>query len=507
MPKYTYHILILSSFLIFASCQDDDFDYVTQTSVSEFLTSDYSIQLNPHGKNPLTAKINFTTSEEIEIEATVLGDFVIDNGTYEASENHSIEILGLYPDAENRVLLTYTTVDEKFAKDTVLIMTEALPEYLPEVDIVTHDARNDELTLAEFSLGNNGVFETQPFIIDPNGDIRWYLDLTTLGGWTSPFKRLRNGNLLFSRAGSIYEYSWYGEELNEWTLPGYLQHHEIVERENGNFIVAVDKVGLSTVEDHIIELDRNSGDIIKEWDFRQILDVDRFDLVEDEVDWFHMNAIAFDESDQSLIVSGRNQGVVKVSYNNELIWILAPHQGWGKAGLDGTAYETSDYLLTAVNSSGNPYPQNIQDGRDETLDFNWVWGQHAPMILENGNILIYDNGFNRRFTGETLYSRGVEYAIDEDAMTVQEIWQYGRERGADFYSPIISDVDVNSRGNRVITSGIVNTAEGPQSIITEVDEGKNVIYEIKLSFKNQFSDGTITWGNLDLCYRSEQISF
>ena len=39
-----------------------------------------------------------------------------------------------------------------------------------------------------------------------------------------------------------------------------------------------------------------------------------------------MNAIWHDENDNALAISGRNQGIVKVNWNNELQWILAPHK-------------------------------------------------------------------------------------------------------------------------------------------------------------------------------------
>ena len=39
------------------------------------------------------------------------------------------------------------------------------------------------------------------------------------------------------------------------------------------------------------------------------------------------------------------------------------------------------------------------------------------------------------------YSRGVIYKIDQDKMTVQQIWEYGKERGHDWYSPVTSLVE------------------------------------------------------------------
>ena len=67
----------------------------------------------------------------------------------------------------------------------------------------------------------------------------------------------------------------------------------------------------------------------------------------------------------------------------------------------------------------------------------------------------------------TQLQQGVEGRISEENMTVQEIWQYGKERGPECWAPIISDVDVLDNTNRLITSGIVFGAE-PYAKIMEV---------------------------------------
>ena len=39
---------------------------------------------------------------------------------------------------------------------------------------------------------------------------------------------------------------------------------------------------------------------------------------------------------------------------------------------------------------------------------------------------------------EMKYSRAVVYKIDQKKMTVEQIWEYGKERGHAWYSPVTS---------------------------------------------------------------------
>ena len=210
--------------------------------------------------------------------------------------------------------------------------------------------------------------------------------------------------------------------------------------------------------------------------------------------------------DDGIIVSGQKQGIVKVGREGELIWILAPHRGWGLAGPDQDGLDTSEFLLTAIDASGTPYPPSVQDGGEAVADFDWTWGQHAPMLLPNGNLFVFDNGLNRGFEATPQFSRGVEYEIDPGAMTVWQVWAFGRERGAEYFSPIISDVDyLFVTGNRLVMPGIVSGAP-PRAFVTEVAEGGDIVFEAELRFRNALSTGSFAWGQFDLVYRSERTS-
>lgn len=91
-------------------------------------------------------------------------------------------------------------------------------------------------------------------------------------------------------------------------------------------------------------------------------------------------------------------------------------------------------------------------------------------------------------------------------MTVRQIWEYGRERGSEFYSPIVSDVDyLHSTDNRLVMPGIVFDA-APRAYVTEVTNPEaDVVFEAEISFKNLRSTADTGWGQFDLVYGSERM--
>ena len=80
-------------------------------------------------------------------------------------------------------------------------------------------------------------------------------------------------------------------------------------------------------------------------------------------------------------------------------------------------------------------------------DLLWPGYQHYPRMTEAGTVILFDN---RAWGGAMPYesplpvhenfSRGVEYAVDEEAMTVRQVWTSGDEQGEDpCFSNAMSD--------------------------------------------------------------------
>ncbi|MCB0550911.1 MAG: aryl-sulfate sulfotransferase [Phaeodactylibacter sp.] len=487
----------------------DDPPVPVEVAASTMLSTPITIEMNPYGLTPLAGVARVKSIKETNVEMQIPGAYPVVAHSPTSSFAHEILILGLYPGKKNDLVFKISSADgTSFGYDTLSVEAPPLPDFLPEIEIIERQESLMEpgWNLIEMSLGGEGYFRFYPLIFDPGGQVRWYMNLDFIQGWIGPFDRLRNGNWLWAHGQTLYEYDMLGKEANRWDIPGFYQHHDQIEKPNGNLIICVSKEGLDTRLDHIVELDRSTGAIVREWDLRQVLDVDRFDLAWNSTDWLHVNSVWHDETNGGLLISGRHQGILKVSDDNQLEWILAPHKGWGQAGPAGNGLNTADYLLTAVNGAGTPYGQQAQLGTTDASGFSWPWGQHASMILPNGNIFCFDNSWNKNFGNDAPFIRGVEYRINPAEMTVQQVWEYGKERGSEIQSSNISDVDLLPvTGNRLISPGNIQGAGVRQGRLIEVSypEGK-VVFEAVVKYTNAFSNGN-GWANSDIIYRAERL--
>jgi hypothetical protein len=103
--------------------------------------------------------------------------------------------------------------------------------------------------------------------------------------------------------------------------------------------------------------------------------------------------------------------------------------------------------------------------------FRWKWGpgvishQHYPVMLDNGNVLLFDNGSHGYGLGVTC-SR----VIEVDPATNDIAWDYRGDPPFAFYSPVISGAERLPNGNTLI-------CEGSAGRLFEVTANKEVVWE------------------------------
>lgn len=500
------YVLLCATMLFLVSCHKDKTAPKNNNTVDTFTISDASVNLNPYGNAPLSALLIFTTAQPGHTMIIVKGkngpasdirQVFTDNG-----KSHTIPVLGLYPDFKNTVEVYVVDSKNDTTKSTVHITTGALPVNVPSfihTDIADISQMESGLNLVSSFSGFSNPPQT-PYIIDSYGDIRWILNYNNHVSLSNLFydcgiSRLQNGNFYFGdgSSGKIYEVDILGKVINSWGLGVYGFHHNVIEKPNGNFLLTATKPGSThtngagTIEDYIIEIDRTSGSIINTWDLKESLDEYRTALATDPTDWIHANGLFYDASDNCIIVSGRVQGVVKLTNDNHVKWILAPHRGWGK---NRRSEDLNQFLLTPVDAAGNLITDAaVLEGTTNHPDFEWNWYQHSPILIPNGDLMLFDNGATRNFSqvAPTHYSRAVEYKIDPVKMTVQQIWEYGKERNEQTFSSIVSSVKYMPDKNHVLFSPgyQVANATGAGGKIVEVDYAtKKVVFEQSISSDN-----------------------
>ena len=474
MSTNSKEVKVVSGLIEKESKLEDDFP----TKLKDIDNAD--VIVNPYEISPLTALIIFKTKESISPKVTIEGDDELSTYEYTFDEGteHYLPIYGLYPDRDNTVVVEYGDVRKEFT-----ITTEALPDdfILP----TSVDANKDELSndLYFFTPSSNGY----TCAYDVNGDVRWYLTINSI--WE--VNRLNNGHLMLSTERlvnspyymtGLYEMDMLGKIYKEYSLPGGY-HHDYYEMPNGNLLVASDDFtsGDGTVEDYIVELDRETGEVVKTFDLKDVLNME--DGKSEnwiEYDWFHNNSVWYDEETNSITLSGRHQdAVINIDYDSgDLNWIIGDSTNWSE--------EYQKYFFTPVGD-----------------DFEWQWSQHAAMITPEGYVFIFDNGNNKSkkedeyVSAEDSYSRGVMYKIDTEEMTIEQVFEYGKERGSEFYSPYISDVDYLESEHYIIHSGGIVYVDGKNSnqpagisgadrLVSDTVEYKDgeVIFEIVLPTNN-----------------------
>ena len=504
---------------------DWQFD-MEQQILSDYQASAYTfdapyVVVDPYDMNPCSALVIYETGTPGDVCVTIPGKDAASTITYTKSNNGThaeIPVIGLYAGTDNQVLLE----DAAGHKVTLSITTEPLPVDFQQYELVHSDPARMEpgLTLCI------ACFEhSYTALIDCNADVRGYLSNQRMAHGTSIIQ-LHNGNLLATgdeykqvpyNMNSLWEFNWLGKIFHEYEVPNAV-HHDINELPDGNILAVSNNVDMftsGTREDVAIIIDRETGVVMREFDFRNILDETRDpyhhfhpnikNLL--NIDWMHMNAAIFDADHNSLIVSSPTQSmVVSISLDtNQINWILGPSEGY-----TGSSAYLKDYLLTPVGDA-----------------FEWSWCQHAPAILPDSDhnpdtidLILLDNGQNRSFSQQTAvaakdnYSRGVCFKVNTVTKTVEQIWEYGRERGSDCYATFLGDADyLSGTGNRLLCFGGQLRLNGEpvddilagvfggvtvNSRIVEVNEEGLVVFEVA-AHENAYSASAET-------YQAERIS-
>jgi hypothetical protein len=375
------------------------------TSVAEVAGVDYTIAPKPGA-----------------VSRPVRADFTIDalqrRGYVDAASQHrKIPIVGLYGGYTNRV-----TVVLRFADGS----TQALAANVATVPYSDPNGIYDHLTIrtprvAGSTLGFDFMLLKSvlgmPVVVDTDGEVRWMGASSVAHGGSIAFEG--DGFVVGDDASPrIFRFDLDGSmSQTQLEPPAYTKLSHNLDPGKQALLAEPDVSvnGVVDIGSTLAEI-TGVGAVLDQWEFGALLSAymrdhgdDPAAFVRPGTDWFHLNAAAYDPRDDSLIVSSRENFVVKVNYaSGDIVWIFGdPTKYW-------YAFPSLRAKALALDPGGL-YPI----------------GQHAVSITSDGLLLLFNDGepsLNQPpgapAGASRAYSAVSAYSIDPSALTAREMWRF-----------------------------------------------------------------------------------
>ena len=461
--------------------------------------SEASLIANPNPAVPLAAIMRVTT--DVPTKLTLNISDAEQNWSVTPNQlmtlNHEVPVLGLKSERTYNVTALLEDMDGRSVETTAQeFETPPLPDTFPTPTINVRDPSRMEPGVTLFNVNGRWEADGSPtlenlpaVIVDDQGEFIWYY--IPDGHRVHDVRRLKNGNMAYTVLpghNQLIEIDMLGNVQRKFHMTGIAEepiggsisvetdslHHDYVELPNGNLLLLSSESRViedwytsetdpnaprspaNVIGDVIVEVTQN-GEIINEWKLLDILDPYRiaynstaenfwrnhYGEASKSKDWTHGNAIIYEESDHSFVMSVPYQdAVIKVSMNTgKLVWILGNHDNWNEPW--------SDKLLTPVG------------------EVEWSYKHHAITHTENGTYLLFDNGvarsspYDEKMTLTDSYSRAVEYAVNEQTMEVSQPWVYGPNQ-EQFYARYLGDIDWHEQSDTILINvgGAETNSEG-----------------------------------------------
>ena len=305
-------------------------------------------------------------------------------------------------------------------------------------------------------------------VIDVDGAVRW--QAPDVGGLVFPRACVPTGLVMGGiDTNAIYRVDWLGRvESDVLSDPRYTNSHHNIERGKSGLFdnVAFKDADVVRRTSELVEM-TESGAVLRAWNFDRIFtDVieahgeDPSTLVKNDFNWFHMNSAIYDAKDDSIIVSSRENFVVKADYETGAIkWLFGnPQKTWY-----------------------GDFPLSLRPLALRLIKGDFPIGQHALSLSADGEyLMLFNNGQgNQTLTdvGDSrTYSKVSIYRIDDEARTAEEVWSC--DFGKSIFAPVSSSAYRTAHGNVLVT--FARPDDGSPTRIVVVDDAETVLFDASL---------------------------
>lgn len=394
-----------------------------QIRVSDFATlKNAQFQINPK-----------TGSETRPIKVRYSRRYLQERGYFDLGTGKlTVPVFGLYAGRSNSVTVTVGFVDGTKRQTKLAIQTATYDGGTYSNPNVVQPRLPGTTLSYDFILLKSYADPTTPIIIDSDAEIRW---IGTAGVGTQDVA-LFNGAFYLGSGTSLLRTEFDGTTtvLADYSSIGVTGFHHNFDPGKTGLILDVDTT--TQTESVNLEVDKD-GIVLRTWNLADIISAAMIAGGDDPnqfvqpapIDWFHNNATAYRSSDNSLIVSSRENFVIAIDYDSGAIkWILGdPTKKWHQfASLQQFELALGPDTLPPI-------------------------GQHA-VSMPGDQLLLFDDGAASNYQvppGENrTYSAPRKYQLDLANSQATEVWHYLADPS--IYSPFCSSVYEDAPDNYLI---------------------------------------------------------
>ena len=341
--------------------------------------------LNPFGTGSNGLYLYFGTNNPTKVQYTVsvedesIADYTAwanNAGEDGFSRVQEFLLIGLVPGQENTV--TLTAYNRQSAQTQSASFTIDMPEptsgYDVTLETVDGDSAQELSNGLYYAMGIGGQYG-YTFFYDNDGVMRYEM---VLEGYHSDRFLWDDDGSLTTCVGStkVARLNRFGQVTQVYDLGTYELHHDINWGPEGTILALATDLEGETVEDQVLQIDLESGEVTHIVDFTQVFQsyfditrpvqaTDPFGLwSEGEWDWLHLNSLQYDESDNSIIVSSRETStIIKCALGEEpqIVWMAGNPDFW----------EGTDFAQYSLEAQG---------------DFSYQYGQHDVELMSSEEV-------------------------------------------------------------------------------------------------------------------------
>lgn len=446
----------------------------------EYTLSNMLIEYNPFGTNTQSLYVYFETDSAVKVSYTIhvkeddIADF--SRNVYQDEEyqkEHEFQVIGLIPDTENTI--TFYITNEDGSTDTKEIVYEMGSLYGEEAVQLDTDVKQSADKLEDglyVVLGNDS----------PSMDFMYYYDNNGVLRGEVPLLGYRSHRLIFDENSMYYSISEkkmaqvnrLGQVTKVYDLGNYKLHHDYVFDENGNMLILATDTTQDSVEDIVLKLDVNSGEVTEVLDLGDLFGEYKKTCVKnssDELDWMHINTIQYIGNGSVLLTSRETSTIIKVDniYDGPVVSYMIGEKDFWK--------DTS-YVSLLLNKKGDFTIQGGQHTITYETDESLSDGQYYLYMFDN-NIGISETrpdydwssiGLKVSSAVDGKNSKYYKYLVDENEGTFELVDSFKVP-----YSGYVSSAQ-ETGDNVLVDSGLKGT-------FTEYDVDHKAIVTYKMDYE------------------------